>query len=96
MAERVIHIAGMPLQVGSEYRQRCAWCGVAVIEGDLANEMVAPGSDRKGPGYFALNELVEVVKDGGFTSMTIVPHEEGDRVPPGCCAADPVKLRVVQ
>ncbi len=93
----IIHIAGMPVQVGNEYRQRCAWCGVAIIEGDLSREMVAPGSERNGLGYFGQNELVEVVVNGGMTQRRTVSHEDGARVPVGCCAADPVTtLKVVR
>lgn len=95
MVSKVIHIAGMPVQVGSEYRQRCAWCGEIIVDGDLAREMVAPGSERHGPGYFGLNELVEVVKNGGFTGTAVIPHEDGASVPRNCCAAAPLKLSVV-
>lgn len=93
---KIIHIAGMPVRVGNECRQRCAWCGASLIDRDLENEMVAPGSADIGIKYFGQNELVEVVTGGGFTATTVIPHEDGARVPPGCCAAKPLELKVVR
>ena len=94
MPDRIIHIAGHGVQIGTKYRQRCAWCEYVLIDGDLSCEMVAPGCDPTGPRYFELCSLVEVITDGNVRSTTIVAHS-GEDLPPGTCAAPPRKLELV-
>ena len=32
----MIHVAGLPITVGSRVRQRCAWCGETIDDTDLS------------------------------------------------------------
>lgn len=96
MADRRIHIAGHGIQIGTKYRQRCAWCDYILIDGDLSCEASAPGCDPHRARFFGQGELVEVVKDGGVTGTTIVPHKDREQLPPGTCASPPRKLEVVR
>lgn len=91
-----IHIAGFPVQIGSKYRQRCAWCEEILIDGDMAHEMVATsnGAEPTGPGKYECGALVEVHKDGPVTGTAVVPHTDGDLLPANACIGPP-KLRVV-
>lgn len=88
-----IHIAGFPVQIGSKYRQRCAWCDAILIDGDLSLEMV-PDGQTGGPGKYESGALVEVQKDGPCTVSAIVPHEDGTELPANACVGPP-KLRAV-
>ena len=38
---RLVHLAGPMIQVRSQCRQRCAWCGTTIQDIDLSNVMVA-------------------------------------------------------
>ena len=93
---KVIHIAGFCVRIGSQERQRCAWCGAVLIDYDYANIAVALNPDGSVPdvgGGFALGVLVAV--DGGC--KYIVPHEDGAQLPAGFCGDDGrARLRVVE
>ena len=86
---RKIHIAGFPVRVGNRKRQRCAWCGEVLMDYDLANVLVAPGSRDPEPAHFELGALVAVDGPGSW----IVPHADGDRMPAGWCGS---KLSLVK
>jgi hypothetical protein len=85
-----IHIAGFPVQIGTKYRQRCAWCEVVLLDGDGANEMVAPGSDPV-QRFWELGALVAVEGNGSWTVK-----DEGERLPTECCGSQRPKLRAVE
>lgn len=91
-----IHIAGFPVQIGSKYRQRCAWCDFILIDGDMAHEMVATsdGKPSRGPGKYEMGALVDVIVVGACTQTAVVPHEDGAQLPANACVGPP-KLRVV-
>lgn len=72
----VIHIAGLDIQVGRCLRQRCGWCGAALIDYALNRIAVAipeDGSDPGGPATWRTGALVAV--DGGASYA--VAHEDG-------------------
>lgn len=88
-----IHIAGFPVRVGSKCRQRCAWCDHILIDDDLDLIMVAPaadGSSGHGPLFWKLGSLVAVEGNGKWTVK-----DDGERLPPQCCASQGPKLHVV-
>lgn len=91
-----IHIAGFPVQIGSKYRQRCAWCGAILIDGDMSQEMVSTGdgASPSGPGKYEMGALVEVYTAGAMTQTAVVAHEDGTQLPANACVGPP-KLRVV-
>lgn len=76
----VIHIAAQANQVGSQLRQRCAWCGAVLIDMDLGNVMVAPGSDPT-PATWEPGRLVAIDRPASY----LVEHKDGDRLPEGAC-----------
>jgi hypothetical protein len=76
----VIHIAGPDIQVGSQLRQRCAWCGAVLIDQDLERVAVPVGQDPR-PATWPAGELIAV--DGNLSY--VVEHEDGARLPDGAC-----------
>ncbi len=83
----VTHIAGVAIQVGSQLRQLCAWCGKKIIDVDLSTIM---STDGRPYGAFGDGTLVQVFEGDGFSSHTVVKPEvdaEGAlRIPDDCCA----------
>ena len=78
-----IHIAGLPIEVGSQLRQRCGWCGAVLEDVDQSRIAVAvqPGEE---PGRYPTWEVGSLVaRDGGATWA--VDHKDGDQLPPECC-----------
>ena len=67
----VTHIAGPEVQVGSHFRQRCAWCGVTLAD-----------AITHGPPMWAQGDLVRNDGDAWF----VTGHEEGADLPAGSCA----------
>ena len=80
MGTEVVHIAGIDLRVGDQYRQRCGWCGALLSDYDLTRIAVPVGQDPTPPRW-APGSLVAV--DGG-ASWTVA-HEDGDKLPPNAC-----------
>ncbi len=76
----VTHIAGIDVQVGSQLRQRCAWCGAVLLDYALDRIAVPVGQDPR-PSTWLVGELVEV--DGSWSA--IVPHEDGEQLPENAC-----------
>ncbi len=93
-----IHIAGLCARVGSQQRQRCAWCGEVIDDTDLASIAVALNPDGSVPdvsGGFEIGVLV-AVSDGNPRCTYIVRHEDGAQLPAGWCGDDgKPKLRAV-
>lgn len=74
------HIAGMPIALRDRwYRQRCAWCGELLIDGDVTMEMSIGGGS---PGCWEEGALVRLDGPASFTIGTI--GEEP--LPDDCCA----------
>lgn len=86
-----IHIAGFPVRVGNRQRQRCAWCGVVLIDDDLANMAVFPADAPIEGSKFEPNALVAVDGPGSW----IVRHENGAPLPAGWCGDEKTPLRLV-
>ena len=85
----VCHLAGPVLEVGSQLRQRCGWCGAVLIDVDLARIAVPVGQDPR-PARWEVGGLVEI--DGPMSSR--VEHVDGTPVPGNCCAQlDPAATR---
>jgi hypothetical protein len=87
----VVHIAGHQVQIGTQLRQRCAWCGALMLDYDLTRTASPCGEDCREhgcqpehhrPGTWPAGGLVEV---DGTTSWT-VPHEDGQQLPTNACA----------
>lgn len=75
-----IHIAGPDIQVGSQLRQRCAWCGAVLLDYALDRIAVPVGQDPR-PGTWPAGELIAC--DGN--AHYVVPHEDDAELPEGCC-----------
>lgn len=92
----VIHIAGFPVRVGGHKRQRCAWCGVLLVDSiddQLACTPPPPPGERVELAHWQPNALVRV--DGPMSS--IVTHVDGDPIPAGWCGDEgKTRLRVVE
>lgn len=77
----ITHIAGPPITINARLRQRCAWCGATLIDYDLAR-MAVPVDQDPTPATWLLGDLIAV--DG--RASWVVPHEDGQPLPPNACA----------
>lgn len=77
----MIHIAGPDITVGTQLRQRCAWCGAVLLDYDLTRIAIPVGQDPA-PAMWPVGELIEI--DG--PQSRVVPHIDGDQLPDGSCA----------
>ena len=94
MADGQTHIAGLDLTWDGRFqRQRCAWCGVTLLDYDLSmiQVMVEEDGTAKAPGFWAVGALVHT-EDGVSQVIEAEYHElaEGDttpavKVPDDCC-----------
>jgi hypothetical protein len=73
-APLAVHFAGPPVKAERRLRQLCMWCGHVLIDVTLTRDTEAP--------RWPAGALVRV-EDG---LATVVPHEPGTELPPGCCA----------
>jgi hypothetical protein len=80
MVPMLIHIAGVEVQVGSQLRQRCAWCGAILVDQDL-NLVMVPVDQ---PGTVPTWPTGSLVAVQGYTSW-VVDHEDGAQLPPEAC-----------
>lgn len=78
----VVHIAGLDVQIGTQLRQRCAWCGAVLFDYALDRIAVPEGQDPR-PATWTVGALIEV--DGN--AKWAVPHNDGDQLPANACAA---------
>lgn len=81
MPEGIVHIAGPWIEVNTQLRQRCAWCGAVLINYALERIAVPEGQDSR-PGTWPVGELVAV--DGN--ASWVVPHKDGEQLPGNACA----------
>lgn len=77
---------------GRRHRQRCAWCGEALIDDDLA---LMAGPARAGQalpdprvGAFDPGAWVELDRSGGVTRLSVVTPEDPERYPSRSCMAE--------
>jgi len=85
----VVHIAGTVIVLFGRYmRQRCDWCGVILLEYDLARVAGLVGTDPT-PAHWPPGSLVRV--DGNVSAAIDNPDvRDGEiQLPPDCCAFDP-------
>lgn len=63
-ATTIIHLAGPCVQFGSLQRQRCAWCGILIVDDDLSLMAVAlnpDGSTPTLPSGFPPGKFIEIM-----------------------------------
>lgn len=87
-----IHFAGLEVRIGNLLRQRCAWCGLDLLDYDLTctaspcDERCAAGCkpEHHHPATWPAGALVRV---GGINPRVtvLVPHADGDPLPEGTC-----------
>ena len=71
------HIAGPSITIAGRYhRQRCSWCGEALIDDDLGN-MAGLEGDPTGPLKFPVGELVEV-EEGNPRRCSLLASETNE------------------
>lgn len=80
MGPEVIHIAGVPVDVGCLGRQRCGWCGALLLDYDRHRIAVPEGQDPT-PATWPVGVLVAVMDGASWT----VEHIDGDDLPEGAC-----------
>lgn len=85
------HLAGAVVQCGSVIRQRCDWCGAALIDQDLTRTAVCTpeGGDTTYPTW-PVGEWVEV--DGAATWVVTRPID-GSSPETSCMRLDPAVTR---
>ena len=85
----IVHIAGLEVVLFGRYlRQRCAWCGLVLVDYDLTLTASSDGSAPKG---WPLNALVAVDGPGSWT----LP--ETKRLPDNSCGPERERsLRLVK
>ncbi len=88
----VTHLTGPAITVEGRYmRQRCSWCGTAIIEEDLS--LIAVPSEHPGPiPSWPAGSWVEVdEEEGGPTIYRLTDAEDG-RIPVGACTRDVIPV----
>lgn len=91
VSDYIVHIAGLDVRSGDQYRQRCAWCGAILEDVDLSRIAVAIDPDNPDalPAPFprwAQGALVAVADGGGVKWVVEQGGEHDGPVPPECCA----------
>lgn len=77
----VVHFAGPDIRINNLLRQRCAWCGLALIDYDLDLVAVPDGQDG-GPSTWPLGGLVA--------------HDAADPLPDNACSLVEVAMSAAQ
>ncbi|WP_304452882.1 hypothetical protein [Nocardiopsis sp. YSL2] len=75
-----VHIAGLLLDIPPHLRQRCAWCGLTLIDYDLTRIAVPEGQDPT-PATWPVGGLVAV--DGNASWQVDLPEDR--RLPDAAC-----------
>lgn len=76
----ITHIAGLNITIDDRYlRQRCAWCGVVLLDYDLTRIAVPVGQEGP-PATWPIGALIAV--KGGVSWIA-----EGDKLPDDACAS---------
>jgi hypothetical protein len=81
----IVHIAGLDVIVGTQLRQRCAWCGAVIDDTDLSGIQVAlqPGETEAAPyPSWPVGALIGRIDGATY----VIKHEKGAALPDGCCA----------
>ena len=66
-----VHIAGLDVTVSDHLRQRCAWCGILLVDQDLTAVAVPAGTEDRPFPRWPSNALVVV--EGGASALLPVP-----------------------
>lgn len=77
----VVHFAGPDIRINNLLRQRCAWCGLALIDYDLDLVAVPDGHDGS-PSTWPIGGLVAVDGPASWT----VEHDAADPLPDKTCS----------
>ena len=77
----IIHIAGIEIQIGSQLRQCCGWCGSILIDEDLERTMVTVDDESRRVPTWATGALVA---EQGYAQWE-VEHEDGANLPAEAC-----------
>lgn len=83
----IIHIAGPEIQIGTQLRQRCSWCGAVLIDVNLSRVAVPAGMNPNPPTW-SVGGLVAVY---GYASWE-VEHKDGDQLPAKACGQLPFEV----
>lgn len=78
----MIHIAGLPIRIGHQKRQLCAWCGMFLVVEDLGGLFVMEGHQVP---YWPPGTLLRTVMTEQPYVYTVVEYKDGDAVPAGWC-----------
>lgn len=81
MPDVVVHVAGHPVTYDGTLRQRCLWCGAAIIDTHLDLDLRHPGA------VWAPGNFVAVDPDGH--RYAIMPPSDGEDPAGFCAAIDP-------
>ena len=93
-SKAVTHIVGHAVVVqGHLCRQRCAWCGVMLVDVD-AELIATTGSVNYDP-FFTIGALLEVESIGPVTRWSIVEAHGGILPDNACTPARPRALKLV-
>lgn len=77
----ITHVAGLPVNVGPQLRQRCAWCGAVLIDYNL-EQIAVPIGQEGPPATWEVGAMVVV--DG---NASWVAEDQGDdKLPDDACA----------
>lgn len=95
LAPDVVHWMAHPVRFGTHMRQRCAWCGAALIDVDLATiampsdqaAQVDPDDPFAGYGKWPVGALVAVA--GGTKWVLAEPADDQPTPPQACMRLDP-------
>lgn len=91
-AGRIVHVAGLVVNIGSLRRQRCAWCGIPIEDVDLAQVATStPGPLPTWP----VGALIAFDGAGRYVvqaDVTSVDGHELVQLPEDCCAKLPAEL----
>lgn len=84
---REVHVAGVPIEVRSRVRQRCAWCGLAIIDRELSGSRHEERDDGLPGEQFNFHPPGALVAIVGTTQWILPFNIATDEFPADACAA---------
>jgi hypothetical protein len=81
----IAHLAGQVVEIGPHMRQRCVWCGSALVEYDLTRIaiQVEPGQEPEKPATWPLEHRVIVEGENPRMGTSVPPPAQGERIGDG-------------